>query len=164
MFQQRSDWTNIYGRFYDDNPCGHRRACITPAPLKLLPASSKRRQAKQEIHQTVGCRLCLAVTMHISAIKCRLAFFRTANNSVAGFAVYFHRWLSCCFSECSTVPRFVFKIQMDKSKWNIQTKMFIQFRSCVATLVELIQEKHEWPRVDWNGSVSKWQTVQLTVL
>ena len=42
---------------------------------------------------------------HISAIKCRFAFFRTANNSVAGFAVYFHRWLSCCFSECSTVPR-----------------------------------------------------------
>ena len=42
---------------------------------------------------------------HISAIKCRFPFFRTANNSVAGFAVYFHRWLSCCFSECSTVPR-----------------------------------------------------------
>ena len=42
---------------------------------------------------------------HISAIKCRFAFFRTANNSVAGFAVYFHRWFSCCFSECSTVPR-----------------------------------------------------------
>ena len=42
---------------------------------------------------------------HISAIKCRFPFFRTANNSVAGFAVYFHRWLSCCFSECSTVPQ-----------------------------------------------------------
>ena len=42
---------------------------------------------------------------HISAMKCRFAFFTTANNSVAGFAVYFHRWLSCCFSECSTVPR-----------------------------------------------------------
>ena len=46
-----------------------------------------------------------AVRAHISAIKCRFPFFRTANNSMAGFAVYFHRWLSCCFSECSTVPR-----------------------------------------------------------
>ena len=42
---------------------------------------------------------------HINAKKCRCPFFRTANNGVAGFAVYFHRWLSCCFSECSTVPR-----------------------------------------------------------
>ena len=50
--------------------------------------------------------------------------------------------------------------------WNeiFKQKMFIQFRSCVANLVELIQEKHEWPSVNWNGSVSKWQTVQLTVL
>ena len=70
VFQQRSDWTNIYGRFYDDNPCGHRRACITPAPLKLLPASSTRRQAKEKIHQTVGCRLCLAVTVMLAAHVC----------------------------------------------------------------------------------------------
>ena len=42
-------------------------------------------------------------------------------------------------------------------------KWFIQFRK-VATFVELIQYKHEWPSVNWNGSMSKWQTIQLTVL
>ena len=35
----------------------------------------------------------------------RFPFFGRANNSVAGFAVYFHRYLHSCFTECSTVPR-----------------------------------------------------------
>ena len=34
------------------HPCGHRRAYITPAPLKLLPVSTRRRQAKEKIHET----------------------------------------------------------------------------------------------------------------
>ena len=35
----------------------------------------------------------------------RFPFFGRANNSVAGFAMYFHRYLHSCFTECSTVPR-----------------------------------------------------------
>ena len=58
---------------------------------------------------------------------------------------------------------------MDKSplvKVIIQTKngLYNSETACVATLVKLIQYKHDWPSVTWNGSVSKWQTVQLTVL
>ena len=66
------------------------------------------------------------------------------------------------------ILRDLFKIQMDKSllvKWNIQTKN-------VYTIQELCShpswtdsiKTSEAISIYWNGSVSKWQTVQLTVL
>ena len=60
----RAKWLiEYFWKIFYDNTCGHRRACITPKALNLLHAFSRRRQAKEKIHQTVGCWLCLAVTM-----------------------------------------------------------------------------------------------------
>lgn len=37
--------------------------------------------------------------------RCGFPFFRGCHDGVAGFAMYFHRYLYSCPSECSAVPR-----------------------------------------------------------
>ena len=46
--------------------------------------------------------------------------------------------------------------------WNETFKQKMVYT--IQKLLNWFNKKHDWPSVDWNGSVSKWQTVQLNVL
>ena len=81
----RAKWLNEYfWKILYDNTCVYRRACITPKALNLLHAFPRRRQAKEKIHRTVGCRLCLAVTM-----ECWRHMIRSVTRFKDNSTVYF---------------------------------------------------------------------------